>query len=362
MATLRKRGSTYFVDYHFRGRRVRRSAGTSRRVALDILRDIQGRLVRDDAGLSVLDKAGDQALAEFLDECRARNSPRWVRYQEAVLTDFLTESGVRRLRHITPPAVEKWQRRRRSETSPSTARTNYVILRSWLRWAKRSGYLQDDPTDHVKRLPKPPKAEIKFLSEDAAKKLLKACQAPVPFHGRGRKGKGTSRPRKTPLHEMAAVALYAGLRLGEILHLYWEDVAFKTNGGVVHIRVRESFVPKDKEGRRIPLHSRLKKILRDYQKKTGRKERLIFQTSNGTIFEGRNVVRQLQGAAERAGIKDGCNFYLLRHTFASWLTMRGVSLHKIAKFLGHSSVTTTERHYAALVPETLHEDIEKLQS
>jgi site-specific recombinase XerD len=47
-------------------------------------------------------------------------------------------------------------------------------------------------------------------------------------------------------------------------------------------------------------------------------------------------------------------------TFASWLTMRGVSLHKIAKFLGHSSVTTTEKHYAALQPETLHEDIEKL--
>lgn len=54
--------------------------------------------------------------------------------------------------------------------------------------------------------------------------------------------------------------------------------------------------------------------------------------------------------------------YTLRHTFASWLTMKGVSLHKISKFLGHSSVTTTEKHYAGLVPESLHEDIEKLGS
>ena len=42
--------------------------------------------------------------------------------------------------------------------------------------------------------------------------------------------------------------------------------------------------------------------------------------------------------------------------------MKGVFLHKITKFLGHSSVTTTERHYAGLVPESLHEDIEKLGS
>ena len=40
--------------------------------------------------------------------------------------------------------------------------------------------------------------------------------------------------------------------------------------------------------------------------------------------------------------------------------MKGVSLHKISKFLGHSSVTTTEKHYAGLVPESLHADIEKL--
>ena len=48
--------------------------------------------------------------------------------------------------------------------------------------------------------------------------------------------------------------------------------------------------------------------------------------------------------------------------FAFWLTMKGVSLHEISKFLGHASVTTTEKHYAGLVPETLHEDIEKLGS
>ena len=49
-------------------------------------------------------------------------------------------------------------------------------------------------------------------------------------------------------------------------------------------------------------------------------------------------------------------------SLSSWHTMKGDSLHKISKFLGHTSETTTETHYAGLVPESLHEDIEKLGS
>lgn len=55
-----------------------------------------------------------------------------------------------------------------------------------------------------------------------------------------------------------------------------------------------------------------------------------------------------------------CHWYTLRHTFASQLVMAGVSIYKVARFLGHASVTTTERHYAQLVPEELHEDVNRI--
>ncbi|WP_269768092.1 tyrosine-type recombinase/integrase [Burkholderia ubonensis] len=52
----------------------------------------------------------------------------------------------------------------------------------------------------------------------------------------------------------------------------------------------------------------------------------------------------------------------LRHTFASWPVMAGVSLYVVKDLLGHSSITVTER-YAHLAPHmgreagrTLHAD------
>lgn len=362
MATIGKRGGQYYVDYRFRGKRVRKSAGPDLRLAEDILRDVQGRIVRDDAGLGILDITTEKAIADFLKDRRDRNTRKWADYQEKILKAFVEKCGVRLLRRITPAMIDAWQRERKRKTSVRTAQHNFTTVRAWLRWAKRMKYIQEDPSENVQPLGKPPKKEIRFLTEKEAEKLLQACREPVPLRGPGKKGNGKTRDRQTPLFEIVAVGLYAGLRLGEILHLRWEDVDFQSNGGVLHVRVTDEFTPKDKEGRRIPLHSKLRKILEANKRKAWEKKGFLFLTAGGQIFDNRNLLRELELAAERAGVLDGCNFTLLRHTFASWLTMKGVSLHKISKFLGHSSVSTTEKHYAGLVPESLHADIEKLGS
>ena len=51
--------------------------------------------------------------------------------------------------------------------------------------------------------------------------------------------------------------------------------------------------------------------------------------------------------------------YDLRHTFASWLRMKGEHLDTIAKFLGHSKLETTQR-YAHLHPDYLRASMNKL--
>ena len=59
---------------------------------------------------------------------------------------------------------------------------------------------------------------------------------------------------------------------------------------------------------------------------------------------------------EKSGLNDGVTdrihkvvFHTLRHTFASWLIQKGVTLEVVSKLLGHSSLQMTMR-YAHLDP------------
>jgi predicted TPR repeat methyltransferase len=49
----------------------------------------------------------------------------------------------------------------------------------------------------------------------------------------------------------------------------------------------------------------------------------------------------------------------LRHTFASWLVMKGVLLFEVSKLLRHASIQMTER-YAHLAPDYLHDAVASL--
>lgn len=65
-------------------------------------------------------------------------------------------------------------------------------------------------------------------------------------------------------------------------------------------------------------------------------------------------------ACERAGLTD-FHFHDCRHTFASWLAMKGVPLATIGILLGHSFPTMTLR-YAHLSPTYLTSAVRVLDS
>ncbi|NQS99158.1 MAG: tyrosine-type recombinase/integrase [candidate division Zixibacteria bacterium] len=47
------------------------------------------------------------------------------------------------------------------------------------------------------------------------------------------------------------------------------------------------------------------------------------------------------------------SFHTLRHTYASHLLMYGVNIFIVSRWMGHSSVRVTEKHYGHLIPETV---------
>ena len=63
----------------------------------------------------------------------------------------------------------------------------------------------------------------------------------------------------------------------------------------------------------------------------------------------RYIQTAYNNAVEAAKLDD-VNFHTLRHTFASWAVMRGVTPKELQELLGHASLAMTMR-YAHLAPE-----------
>lgn len=181
------------------------------------------------------------------------------------------------------------------------------------------------------------------------------------------------------------VAVYTGLREGELWGLHWRDVHLDGERPQVAVRFSHKGPPKNGKVRHVPLIGPARALLRRWKEiATPSKEDLVFPTSRGgrrgrsddarwadywlvkvrKADDGTRVrenVRQ-EGYSKRLQLGRPVRFHDLRHTCASHLIMGtwGIqwTLSEIAAFLGHSDTEVTER-YAHLSPDHLHDKAAK---
>jgi len=113
--------------------------------------------------------------------------------------------------------------------------------------------------------------------------------------------------------------------------------------------------PKTGTVRMVPLDDTAHAILRKLRGGTARIGYVF-------LYHGESMQRMnnaFSSAVKRAGIKYITVEQCCRHTFGSRLARQGVPVHEIAKMMGHSSITTTER-YLHSTDERLREAVRKL--
>lgn len=195
---------------------------------------------------------------------------------------------------------------------------------------------------------KVPKETVRFLTEVEAVALLDAA--------------------KPKWRSMVLIGLRTGMRIGELRGLQWGDIDLDKATLVVRrtdpgLGGMDSTVPKGGRFRFLPLtadaRACLAELHADARAKTGHPPRASDWVWPGNReWHGQHerhrpramtaCNRQMREISKRAKVDD-CTWHTLRHTFASWLVMRGVSLRVVQELLGHQSIRMTER-YAHLAP------------
>lgn len=157
-----------------------------------------------------------------------------------------------------------------------------------------------------------------------------------------------------------SVALYVGMRAGEICGLRWEDVTLDGPRPEVLVRFSRDGATKTGHTRRVPLIAQARAALATWRDQTRADEPLVFPAArarkNGSRCHAKGFDADWRTWAERVGID--LPFKQLRHSCGSHLVQGTwgppLPLSTVQGWLGHTSITTTERFYARFAPGHLH--------
>lgn len=262
-----------------------------------------------------------------------------VSHQRAVSTKHIHFGHFKRIwgdppiHTLTVETLDQYRATRRGEhVGPATINREMATLKHALGKAvewKRLRKASREELVAIRKYPEPD-GRLRYLSGEAeAERLLHACG--------------------DALKPIILTALHTGMRKGEILGLTW-DMVDLTHG---FIRLRQT---KNGKARALPFNETLWTLFSHLR--TRLDVPWVFHDEHGHRYN--DVRHPFDDACERAGLSD-FHFHDLRHTFASWLVMKGIPLVTVSTLLGHTSPTMTLR-YAHLSPKHLTSAVRVLDS
>lgn len=258
--------------------------------------------------------------------------------------------------------------------NPSTVRKAYNFLHAGMKWAKSMGYIKASPcvTNDI-RLPKKQPSRPNALDEDGRSNLVKILSG-LPY---------------SRVVIAAYIALYTGMRQGEIAGLKWSAVNFDD----MSIRVCESIAqsneggtysksPKTNQDRTIPLAAALADILMDWHderieawceankvlgsraRNRGFAKAYVVGNADGTHVNPHTISKdwtQFSDLYKLMGTQGKkITFHDLRHTFATATISMGADVRSVSDILGHENVAMTLNIYADADPKAKRNTIDML--
>jgi integrase len=259
-------------------------------------------------------------------------------YQREFRARILPALGAARLARLTRADVQIWTDSLSGEgLAPNTVRNAVTPLQALYSWALSRGIVHVNPCTSL-RLPTGEQARDRIAAPAEAAELIAAV----------------------PARDQAALglAVYAGLRMGELLAIEWEAIDLDA----LRLRVARAWDEKAKQflsakseagqDRTVPIADPLATLLADHAV-------LMDHPTSGLLFPGAwdptrplsadGLRNRAKKAWTEAGL-DALGFHEGRHTFASMMIEAGVNVKALATYMGHANTRITLDRYGHLMP------------
>lgn len=244
------------------------------------------------------------------------------------------------------------------ELSPKTVRNIHGVLHRTLEQAKLLGYIRVNPADAAVT-PRVEKKQVETLDAEDIGKFLAAI-------------------RGTKYEYPLFVAVFTGLRQGELLGLTWDCVDFEH--GMLLINKQHNRVKGDTEFRFASLKNDKARVLTvadeviDVLKLQKQRQEswaaalgngwenpdnLVFTTEFGRYINNKILYQNFKRIAKNLG-KPDLRFHDLRHTYAVNSLRAGDDIKTVQENLGHATASFTLSTYAHATPGMKRESAKRM--
>ena len=278
-----------------------------------------------------------QALETFLRDKQGQNLNAAVlgkyRRELARLADFLESRGKFFLPEIALPDLTDYRSSWESEYPSSLTRQKVQErLRAFFRYALHAGWIPRNPAAALSPI-KVNQAPTLPLTDPQYKKLVEAIPKVFPDATKAARVRALIRAMR-----------YTGLAIGDAVGLERSRVRFDRAKKITRVVTSRAKTGVDVS---VPIPPDVAKELLTVA--NGNPRYVFWQTGNGKPESAvKNWHRDLRAVFQKAGLSDGHPHQLRDTAAVAWLNA-GIPLEEVSRLLGHSSIRTTERHYAPWV-------------
>jgi integrase/recombinase XerD len=256
-----------------------------------------------------------------------------VRYAPRKVREFfcwLEQQQITELSAITKPVIENYfeylkerrNNRRKGKLSRNYLRTHITALRKLARYLRETGR---ESFEVDVWLPGKTRSIKTIFTLSEIKTLYNACEGDA-----------------LGLRDRAMLAVYygCGLRRNEGISLDISDVLLNKN--LLYVSKGKNY-----KERYVPMTEAVKEDIMNYldfarpmflYKQTN----ALFLSHSGSRLITQGMATRLQKLKEKAGIDKEAGLHTLRHSIATHLLQSGMKLSQIKRFLGHSSMESTQ--------------------